>query len=235
MTNASPTHAPQIHPIVKAWQWIDKPILVVLLSLVAIGIFDRPELMPALENAISSFLSTLPFIIFAILAVAYVTASGAETLLSKAFSGNQVRMILFAALAGGISPFCSCEVIPFIAASLAMGVPLAAVMAFWLASPLMDPAMFLITAGGLGTDFAIAKTVAAVTIGLLGGLAVMAFNKSALFANPLKEQGSTGGGCCSAKPLSGTPEWAFWKEAPRRETFRKSFIGCSLRTSSKPS
>ena len=37
---------------------------------------------------------------------------------------------------------------------LAVGAPLSAVMAFWLASPLMDPAMFLITAGTLGTGFA---------------------------------------------------------------------------------
>jgi uncharacterized membrane protein YraQ (UPF0718 family) len=39
-------------------------------------------------------------------------------------------------------------------------------MAFWLASPLMDPAMFAITAGGLGFDFAVAKTVAAVALAL---------------------------------------------------------------------
>ena len=44
------------------------------------------------------------------------------------------RMILLGALA----PFCSCEVIPFISALLAVGAPLSAVMAFWLASPLMD-------------------------------------------------------------------------------------------------
>ena len=47
-----------------------------------------------------------------------------------------------------------------VAALLAIGVPLPAVMAFWLASPLMDPSMFVLTAGVLGTEFAIGKTVA---------------------------------------------------------------------------
>ena len=91
-----------------------------------------------------------------------------------------------AALLGGLSPFCSCEVIPFIAALLAVGAPLSAIMAFWLASPLMDPAMFLITSGTLGFDFAIAKTIAAVAIGLGGGFFVKALSGSMLFADPLK-------------------------------------------------
>ncbi|HAR53594.1 MAG TPA: permease, partial [Roseovarius nubinhibens] len=86
----------------------------------------------------------------------------AESLIARAFEGRQVRMIFLAAVLGGLSPFCSCEVIPFIAAMLAVGAPLGAVMAFWLASPLMDPAMFLITSGTLGFDFALAKTLAAV-------------------------------------------------------------------------
>ena len=99
------------------------------------------------------------------LAVAYLKATGAENLLAKAFEGNPARMIVMAALLGGLSPFCSCEVIPFIAALLAVGAPLGAVMAFWLASPLMDPAMFAITTGAIGLEFTIAKTIAAVGSG----------------------------------------------------------------------
>ena len=34
-------------------------------------------------------------------------------------------------------------------------------MAFWLASPVMDPEMFVLTATGVGTGFAIEKTAAA--------------------------------------------------------------------------
>lgn len=53
-----------------------------------------------------------------------------------------------------------------------MGVPLSPVMAFWLASPIMDPSMFVLTAGALDLEFAAAKTVAALKLGGLGGLVV---------------------------------------------------------------
>ena len=162
---------------------------------------------------------TAPFIAFAVFAVAYLKASGAETLLARAFEGAPVRMVVMAALLGGLSPFCSCEVIPFIAALLAVGAPLGAVMAFWLASPLMDPAMFAITSGTLGFDFALAKTLAAVSIGMMGGFAVLAMSGTALFTNPLREEPAIGGCCGTQKPFSGTPVWAFWHDADRRATF----------------
>ena len=93
-------------------------------------------------------------------------------------------MIVLAALVGGLAPFCSCEVIPFIAALLALGTPVSAVMAFWLSSPLIDPAAFLITAGALGWPFAIGKTAAAVGVGLMGGFAMQAAVRAGFFANP---------------------------------------------------
>ena len=43
---------------------------------------------------------------------------------------------------------------------LGAGVPLAPVMAFWIASPIMDPEMFILTAAGIGFNFALAKTFA---------------------------------------------------------------------------
>ena len=63
-------------------------------------------------------------------------------MLARAFEGAEGQMVILAAILGGLSPFFSCEVNPFIAAMLALCAPLNAVMAFGLASPLMDPAMF---------------------------------------------------------------------------------------------
>jgi uncharacterized membrane protein YraQ (UPF0718 family) len=172
-------------------------------------------------NAITS---TAPFIIFAVLAVAYLKATGAETLLARAFEGAQTRMIVFAALLGGLSPFCSCEVIPFIAALLAVGAPLGAVMAFWLSSPLMDPAMFAITSGTLGFDFAIAKTVAAVGLGLFGGFVTMLLSNNPVFVDPLREKPKVGG-CCGVKaPFQGKPVWLFWQDSERKLAFRDTAI-----------
>jgi len=212
------------------WRRIDKAWLAILAIPLILAILDPGQVWPTIEFAGNAILHTGVFIVFAVLAVAYLKATGAESLLARAFEGRELRMILFAALLGGLSPFCSCEVIPFIAALLAVGAPLSAVMAFWLASPLMDPAMFLITAGTLGTEFALAKTVFAVAIGGMGGLVVKAFAGSALFADPLKTQPkkSCCGSSCGTDPFGGRPVWRFWAEAPRRETFRDTALENAL-------
>ena len=125
-----------------------------------------------------------------------------------------------ASLVGGLLPFCSCEVIPFVAALLALGTPLSAVMAFWLASPIMDPPMFLITSSTLGFEFAIAKTIAAVGFGLMGGFTVKMFSRTALFADPLKVVSGSSCNACGSDPLSGKPMWRFWGDSTRVKTFR---------------
>ena len=192
-------------------------IILALLALLAL--LDPAQLPPTLTFTAEALLGTAPFIAFAVLAVGYLKASGAESLLARAFEGNPARMVVMAALLGGLSPFCSCEVIPFIAALLAVGAPLGPVMAFWLASPLMDPAMFAITSGTLGFDFALAKTLAAVGLGLFGGFTVMALARTPIFNDPLRPQPAKGGCCSSSKPFSGAPVWKFWHEAPRRASF----------------
>ncbi len=208
-----------IPPARAGWR-IDKAWVALLAILALVALLDWPQFWPTLRFTATALWHTAPFIAFAVLAVAYLKASGAESLLARAFEGREARMIVLAALLGGLSPFCSCEVIPFIAAMLALGAPLGAVMAFWLASPLMDPAMFLITSGTLGWDFAIAKTVAAISIGLLGGFGTMLAANSAVFADPLRPRKQSCGGCCSSdKPFEGKPVWSFWQEPERRAAF----------------
>jgi len=197
---------------------IDRVVLAILALLIAVAAFDTGNLPAVIRDALASLSGTLPFIAFAVLAVASLKATGAEGLVAQAFRGRELRMIFVAALVGGVAPFCSCEIIPFIAALLALGAPLSAAMALWLASPLMDPAQFAITAGAIGPDFALAKGVAAVAIGVSGGLVVKAFAASPVFADPLKP--GRQGGCCSARrTLGDAPVWRFWREAGRRETF----------------
>lgn len=217
---ADTTHS-QPTPLFKR---VDKAWLALVLILVAVAIFDRPQFVPTLTFSIEALAGTAPFIAFAVLAIGYLKATGAENVIAKAFVGQETRMIVFAALLGGLAPFCSCEVIPFIAALLAAGTPLSAVMAFWLASPLMDPAMFSITAGQLGFDFAIAKTLAAVGLGLFGGFVTMSLSKSVIFADPLREKPQVGG-CCGVKaPFSETPVWRFWGDGTRRIVFRETAL-----------
>jgi len=207
---------------------VDKAWTAILLIPAIVALFDFGQAIETVRFAGQAIASTGVFIIFAVLSVAYLKASGAETLLAKAFEGREVRMIFLAAALGGLSPFCSCEVIPFIAALLALGAPLSAVMAFWLSSPLMDPAMFLITSGTLGFEFAIAKTLGAVGMGIMGGFIVRTFAQGPVFSNPLREKPTDQGCACGTNPFSGKPEWAFWHDQGRREAFRTTMVENAL-------
>ncbi|WP_299610242.1 permease [uncultured Tateyamaria sp.] len=210
----SPTSSPRL------WARIDRVWLAAALIVAIVAIVDFPRTDDVVMFAAKALLGTLPFIAFAVFAIAYLKATGAENLLARAFEGNPARMIIMAALLGGLSPFCSCEVIPFIAALLAVGAPLGAVMAFWLASPLMDPAMFAITTGAITLDFAIAKTFAAVALGLFGGFGTLLLSRTPIFTDPLREKPAVGG-CCGVKaPFSATPVWTFWKVPERVQIFR---------------
>jgi uncharacterized membrane protein YraQ (UPF0718 family) len=160
---------------------------------------------------------------------AYAKATGAENLIARAFAGRVQLTVLFASLMGALSPFCSCGVIPVIAALLATGVPLAPVMAFWLASPLMDPSMFVLTAGVLGFQFAVAKTIAAIGMGLLGGFGVLALQGIGQLSGPALREGVGNGGCAGSKIRNPKAViWHFWSEPARREVFRSGAARNSL-------
>ena len=205
-----------------AFSDIDRVWLIIALIFLALAIFDSAQVGSSIQFTLNAVLNTLPYMALAVAAIGFLKATEAEKLVASAFQGNETRMIFLASLVGGISPFCSCEIIPFIAALLAVGTPLSAVMALWLASPIMDPAIFVITSGELGWGFAVAKTLCAVCLGLLGGFAVRLAVSTRYFHNILlsRSSGSSGGGCCSSQPFSGKPVWAFWTDNERLQTFR---------------
>lgn len=201
---------------------LDRVLLAIALLLAITGILVPSQFTAVFWEILGALGRTGIFIAFAVFLVAYLKATGAEGLVARAFTGHPLRMIVLAAMVGGLAPFCSCEVIPFIAALLAMGVPLSAVMAFWLSSPIMDPPMFVITMSALGLDFAIAKTAFAVGFGLFGGLGMMALERLPAFADPLRNKAapSCSSGCCSSKnPFDATPVWTFWRDNKRVRTF----------------
>ncbi|WP_040488126.1 permease [Fodinicurvata sediminis] len=187
----------------------------------ALALLVPDQLADTLIFTLRNLLNILPFLLFSILIAAAARATGADSLIARAFQGQAILMIASAALLGAISPFCSCGVIPLVAALLAMGVPLSAVMAFWLASPVMDPSMFLLTLGVLGLPFAVGKTLAAMGIGLLGGYVIHLLQRSGVFADPLRPDVGDGG--CAGNQIRQPNQvvWKFWPHPERRSRFLK--------------
>lgn len=212
----------------QALRWLKTPWTVSALLLLAVAVLHPENFQTVVFFAFNAIVSTGRYIVFAVLLLSYLKASGAETMVARAFEGREVRMIFLAAVFGGLAPFCSCEVIPFIAGLLALGAPLSAVMAFWLSSPLIDPPTLLITAGALGWPFAIGKAIAAVGLGLFGGFAIKALMGHGVFASPLKQVQKASCCGCGAPKLDVKPVWAFWREAERRATFRIEFVANAL-------
>ncbi|EFL88106.1 permease [Ahrensia sp. R2A130] len=202
--------------------------LVTAAILAIIAVFNPTQGVESFAFAIRALVETAPYLLLSIGLAAYAGASGADSLIARAFTGSPVVMILVAAAFGGLSPFCSCGVIPLIAALLAMGVPLSAVMAFWLASPVIDPSMFVLTAGVLGPEFAIAKTMAAVGLGVFGGYITLALTRAGAFADPLRD--GIGNGGCGASSVRNPkpPVWAFWHDRERREKFAREGLKTTL-------
>lgn len=207
---------------------LDRAWLATAVVMAILAIFAPPQANKSIIFVGRSLVDVAPFLLVSVAIAAYAGASGADNLIARIFTGRPVTMIIAAAAFGGLSPFCSCGVIPLIAALLSMGVPLAPVMAFWLSSPVIDPSMFALTVGVLGFEFAAAKLLAALWLGLLGGFATHWLVSSGFLTSPLRE-GVGDGGCVAGAVHTPKPVvWAFWRELPRVEKFRASLVSTTL-------
>jgi hypothetical protein len=178
-------------------------VLVALGALfVILRAYSGTQALSTLQYVAGALAHIAPWLAASVLIAAAARATGAEALAARAFTGRQGRMIVVASLIGAILPFCSCGVIPLVAGLLGAGVPLAPVMAFWIASPLMDPTQFFVAWGTLGLGFAVAKLASAVGMGLPSGFGTMALIRfgwldapAALRIAPV----TTAASCCGSK------------------------------------
>jgi hypothetical protein len=118
----------------------------------------------------NSFLHVWPYLLITIPLAVAVRMSGASKHINRAFQARPIIAILLATAVGAFSPFCSCGVIPVIAALLMGGVPLAPVMAFWIASPSMDPEIFFLSVSVIGWELAVWRLAGTLVISLSAGL-----------------------------------------------------------------
>ena len=125
-------------------------------------------------------------------------AAFAAVLISQFISHKKVRAllsrkshltVLFAAAIGVLSPMCTFAAIPIVGGLIAAGVALPPLMAFLIASPLMNPSLFVMTWGVIGPHMAIARTFSALLLGFGGGMIVKTLLEKRWidFSMPLRE------------------------------------------------
>ena len=143
------------------------------------------------EFMVANFLKIWPYLLITIPIAVAVNLSGASKHINRAFQASPLVAIVLATAVGAFSPFCSCTVIPIVASLLISGVPLAPVMAFWIASPSMDPEIFFLSVGMLGWELAVWRLVSTLLLSLGAGfLTHFMTQKGWLGDNILKERGS---------------------------------------------
>lgn len=138
--------------------------------------------------ASSDFLELLPWFFIAILIGASVDILYLDIVARRSFRKHGLLGILFTTGIGAFSPFCSFTVIPLIRKLLRGGVPLSAVMAFWIASPAMDPPIFALTAAKIGIPLATARLLAALALSIGAGIIILALEKRGMFRDVLRRQ-----------------------------------------------
>lgn len=194
-----------------------------LLALLTAGlVLSFPGLaLDASLFALENLLIISPVIMIGVGLTAGIIASGSMGLIATAFQGRDLRMIGLASLIGALTPVCGISVLPLVAGLLIARVPLAPIMAFWLSSPITSPSMLAITAGTLGWDFAVIKTLAALGIGLFGGFVTLALTSTGRLKVATKDDSTLSrlaGTVCNSATASRV-QLRFWRERERRNVF----------------
>jgi len=184
----------------------------------------------ALETArfvVIGMIHVTPLVVPGILLAAWIIASGASDQVAAVFQGRTVQTVVGATLVGALLPVCGVTVLPLMAGLLAARVPLAPVMAFWLASPITGPAMLSATVATLGWEFAIGKALAAVGLGLFGGGMTALVAGRSWVLSPLRSNrivGSLGAQCGGCGEGAAGFDPRIWRDPDRRARFVRESV-----------
>lgn len=183
-----------------------------------------PDLPAMFEFVLRSLWDIAPLMAMGLTVTAVLTATGAVNRIVGAFSRHELVAVAAVSAIGSVLPVCGVTVLPLVAGLLAAGVSLAPVMAFLLSSAVTDPQIFAVTTATLGLGFALAKTVAALGIGLGAGGLTWLILRAGGFADPLRQSGLLGKLCGVSGACAGRQfEWRFWRECERRQVLVASW------------
>jgi len=130
-----------------------------------------------------NFLHVLPLLLITLPIAEWLKRSGLAERYVPALRAKPLLGIIIATAIGAVSPLCSCGVIPVIAGFLRAGLPLGPVMAFWIASPSMDPEIFALSAGMLGLPLATGRLIATGVLSVAAGFGASLLEKRGVFGS----------------------------------------------------
>ncbi|AWZ03942.1 MULTISPECIES: permease [unclassified Streptomyces] len=100
------------------------------------------------------------FVAIAFLVTLLMRRAGPEKL-AQWLGGSHLKGMVKGTAFGALTPFCSCSTIPVLAGILRAGVPFSTAVAFLIASPIMDPFVFVAIGALFGWKMAVSFTAVA--------------------------------------------------------------------------
>jgi len=123
-----------------------------------------------LRNCLNTFLNFLPYLIGGILVGELLKFTSWTKLIYKWVSKSPVVSVIYASIIGIISPLCTWGTVPVVIELYKSKVHIAPLFAFLSASSLMNPQLFIMTAGGISLEMAIVRTLAVFVFSTVVGL-----------------------------------------------------------------
>lgn len=120
-------------------------------------------------ESLSLLNSLWPYLVLGILLTTIVKLFVSKETMTVFLSNKKHASILVATIVGVFSPIGSYVIIPMSGALLLAGVPLAPLMALIMASPIINPNLFFLTAGAFGFELAIMRIVSSILLGVTAG------------------------------------------------------------------
>lgn len=140
-----------------------------------VKIFPRTYTYRILTDFWQFFTELYLYILAAILIAALIEHSLPRIDRFRFLKSDRTWNIFAATLLGMAAPLSVYVAVPMSAALIASGIPLPVMVAFLFACPLIDPGLFLLTLGALGWQMALARVLAAFSLGFGAGLLAKKF------------------------------------------------------------
>ncbi len=122
-----------------------------------------------IDESIALFLNLWLYLVLGIILTTFIKMYLNKEWIAGILDKKSNMSIVLAAIIGVVTPLGSYIIIPFSAALFTLGVPLPVLMALLVSSPLIDPNLFLLTAGAFGFEIAIARLISAFLLGIFAG------------------------------------------------------------------